>query len=359
MECERACDEHGKLQRGRARAGAEWRSAPSPISHWHGFNGAAPARARNVRCQYFNGRPRGHGQYASTGPRPRGRGMRSVAALPNHRRSFNGAAPARARNAAQHPPAAPVPVMLRFNGAAPARARNGRRTQLTPAAGAMTRMRSASTGPRPRGRGMRLTRGYWRAGRVQASTGPRPRGRGMPVDGCAPRQLAAASTGPRPRGRGMMLRAKADDPQLMVLQRGRARAGAECEAASIGRISRSLALQRGRARAGAECAPSHARRCMPHRFNGAAPARARNATPSSRRMRHLRFNGAAPARARNVSKCASAASTGPRSRGRGMLRWAACTLQRGRARAGAEWPTVSTGQPWRTLQRGRARAGAE
>ena len=85
-------------------------------------------------------RPRGRGMQrrqslrrpsrpASTGPRPRGRGMsRSACALRSRHASFNGAAPARARNdssnralAAPHP----IPSVVQ-----------------------------ASTGPRPRGRGM-------------------------------------------------------------------------------------------------------------------------------------------------------------------------------------------------------------
>ena len=60
------------------------------------------------------------------------------------------------------------------------------------------------------------------------------------------------------------------------------------------------------------------------------------------------------------------ASTGPRPRGRGMVSELTTrnplqtTLQRGRARAGAEWGVVlSRLTPRMTLQRGRARAGAE
>ena len=36
------------LQRGRARAGAEWGVAAWIVTSSHGFNGAAPARARNA-----------------------------------------------------------------------------------------------------------------------------------------------------------------------------------------------------------------------------------------------------------------------------------------------------------------------
>ncbi len=119
--------------------------SPSKSGLWgaSGFNGAAPARARNsdggVKVVQF--------KPASTGPRPRGRGIRLGAA-----RGHSGA--------------------------------------------------HASTGPRPRGRGIpipltvsrtckALQRGRARAGaefrlrtagdefRVLASTGPRPRGRGI------------------------------------------------------------------------------------------------------------------------------------------------------------------------------------
>ena len=63
------------------------------------FNGAAPARARNGR----HGNQRDHHVHASTGPRPRGRGMccQFGGALLVWR-SFNGAAPARARNDNHH-----------------------------------------------------------------------------------------------------------------------------------------------------------------------------------------------------------------------------------------------------------------
>ncbi len=133
------------------------------------FNGAAPARARNVAASYrriatsamasTGPRPRGRGMpigtgiparpAASTGPRPRGRGMRctctGVAVLGIV--CFNGAAPARARNDAHviWPSDAALLGLQRgrarvgaecqgqrsadirqscFNGAAPARARN-------------------------------------------------------------------------------------------------------------------------------------------------------------------------------------------------------------------------------------------
>src|SRR5665213_1374396 len=109
------------LQRGRARAGAEceWRSTVGAESR--GFNGAAPARARNA--------------VKLDGP------LR----LPF---GFNGAAPARARNAILPPH--PFGAAQSFNGAAPARARNARAH--------LDRWRDeflASTGPRPRGRGMK------------------------------------------------------------------------------------------------------------------------------------------------------------------------------------------------------------
>jgi len=65
-----------------------------------------------------------------------------------------------------------------------------------------------------------------------ASTGPRPRGRGMLVEKESTPTVNFASTGPRPRGRGMMPPSRAM-PISTMLQRGRARAGAECAGACI------------------------------------------------------------------------------------------------------------------------------
>jgi len=131
-----------------------------------------------------------------------------------------------------------------------------------------------------------------------------------------------------------------------LLQRGRARAGAEWNVASS-TWPCHVSLQRGRARAGAEWIEQAEVLLFAWAgFNGAAPARARNAyklsggavaqfklqrgragaectMPPGLATCHIRFNGAAPARARNV-----AAEIGA------ML--GADELQRGRARAGAE-----------------------
>src|SRR5665213_2857024 len=182
------------LQRGRARAGAEceWRSTVGAESR--GFNGAAPARARNA--------------VKLDGP------LR----LPF---GFNGAAPARARNAILPPH--PFGAAQGFNGAAPARARNEKQ---------------------------------------------HPRGTCKGI---------LASTGPRPRGRGMTMNVGVSARPVCMLQRGRARAGAEC-----GEFGNRQTL-----------------------LNNC-------------------FNGAAPARARNVVAMTS-------------LPFQLELLQRGRARAGAEW----------------------
>jgi len=111
-----------------------------------------------------------------------------------------------------------------------------------------------------------------------------------------------------------------------LLQRGRARAGAECKLHRVELELRSLRLQRGRARAGAECG-----------FMGfillAIALASTGPRPRGRGMRSrwssfpnaaTCFNGAAPARARNGNE-------ERRSRMRKL------SLQRGRARAGAEW----------------------
>ena len=83
------------------------------------FNGAAPARARKFVPHY---RHRSTAHQASTGPRPRGRGNPMEICPPRpSRRSFNGAAPARARKSNKIFKS--VETLCCFNGAAPARAR--------------------------------------------------------------------------------------------------------------------------------------------------------------------------------------------------------------------------------------------
>ena len=146
LEPREACDGFDELQRGRARAGAEclecsYRRGCQTVC----FNGAAPARARNVGNSHLSclgrfplqrGRARAGAEWrdnqhraqlphnASTGPRPRGRGMILIISAASRRwPRFNGAAPARARNVALFRPT------------------TGHRD-------------AASTGPRPRGRGM-------------------------------------------------------------------------------------------------------------------------------------------------------------------------------------------------------------
>ena len=117
--------------------------SPSALSKWLLQRGRARAGAECLRAKTGQSSKPG----ASTGPRPRGRGMSDRArrqAL--DRRCFNGAAPARARNG-------PAWISTScqatcFNGAAPARARNVR-------PGVVLQLDElASTGPRPRGRGM-------------------------------------------------------------------------------------------------------------------------------------------------------------------------------------------------------------
>ena len=189
---------HVLLQRGRARAGAEWIRVPRIRKRTPSrFNGAAPARARNATencvamarnaCRFNGAAPArarngraaqriGSSPYASTGPRPRGRGMRVPSVQPQGRVSgFNGAAPARARN--DRPENLGLqPGLLLQRG----RARAGAECWLN-GVPYVTCQTDASTGPRPRGRGMfhEIPPSIRRA--VIASTGPRPRGRGMVV----------------------------------------------------------------------------------------------------------------------------------------------------------------------------------
>ena len=110
---------------------------------------------------------------ASTGPRPRGRGVFLEA-----RGEYK-------------------PPNCSFNGAAPARARS------VPAVGRVDFFRHASTGPRPRGRGVREKQAKAEE-KFLASTGPRPRGRGVPCASLCNTRRERASTGPRPRGRGVL-----------------------------------------------------------------------------------------------------------------------------------------------------------
>ena len=134
-----------KLQRGRARAGAECRFRQN-FAHTSAAASTGPRpRGRGMSGKWLVqfDRPR-----ASTGPRPRGRGMTHDESSSDLRESsFNGAAPARARNGSSRKRESPFRWC--FNGAAPARARN-EETALWK----QLRSTRASTGPRPRGRGM-------------------------------------------------------------------------------------------------------------------------------------------------------------------------------------------------------------
>ncbi len=209
-----------ELQRGRARAGAEC-----------GKRCAALAKTR----------------VASTGPRPRGRGMRISGRLQSSVDTslsrFNGAAPARARNGIVF--VWDWFVHCSFNGAAPARARNAEIDGVTMPSNYLLQRGRARAGAECKFTGANQMK------RPLASTGPRPRGRGMPPGGwkpdcstpcfngaapararngpgpcCAGRLTSRASTGPRPRGRGMKIFNAKLEAELL-LQRGRARAGAE------------------------------------------------------------------------------------------------------------------------------------
>jgi len=155
-----------------------------------------------------------------------------------------------------------------------------------------------------------------------ASTGPRPRGRGNHVDFTITCFQNPASTGPRPRGRGN--RTKMPTPiDKEMLQRGRARAGAEISSwwlhskatriASTGPRPRGrgnlttelcravkLKLQRGRARAGAEIGFAVCRAGLLLRASTGPRPRGRGNWNISDRGETTRL-----------------ASTGPRPRGRG------------------------------------------
>ena len=138
-----SCRASGRLQRGRARAGAECHLRNGHPGRPRCFNGAAPARARNAAGTLSD--PFGQACFNGAAPARARNGFRCGENRSRPGR-FNGAAPARARNV--FAPVARLRPTRSFNGAAPARARNGWRSIAT------ARSCQASTGPRPRGRGM-------------------------------------------------------------------------------------------------------------------------------------------------------------------------------------------------------------
>ena len=90
-----------------------------------------------------------------------------------------------------------------------------------------------------------------------------------------PDDQAVASTGPRPRGRGMLTYAQQPD-RLATLQRGRARAGAECSRVKLNHRHERWASTGPRPRGRGMLALTAVVARHRQRFNGAAPARARN-----------------------------------------------------------------------------------
>ncbi len=185
------------------------------------------------------------------------------------------------------------------------------------------------------------------AGR-RASTGPRPVGRGEPPLEAGHPSVQRASTGPRPVGRGEVTSAPLADTTAAVLQRGRARLGAESTVNLHGEFD-NHALQRGRARVGAErgqrCARPFAEPSLQrgrarlgaestlkimkgstHSTASTGPRPVGRGESSRSRLasaRTLRFNGAAPGWARRAAATDAASVI-------------VLALQRGRARLGAE-----------------------
>ena len=159
---------------------------------------------------------------------------------------------------------------------------------------------------------------------------------------------------------------------MKELQRGRARAGAECaRIRRIGQRSRAASTgPRPRGRGMKSTRTEHTG--LLGASTGPRPrGRGMYRIIIRRPTRQYRFNGAAPARARNVIGLAADTSTSwrlQRGRARAGAEWGRAGvnvaseqwLQRGRARAGAEWDSnPTTANPILWLQRGRARAGAE
>ena len=182
-------------------------------------------------------------KYASTGPRPWGRGRihTSRVSLDSLTR-FNGAAPVGARkDCVIHQGAS---TGGGFNGAAPVGARKDRSVYLVR---------------------------DWRQG---ASTGPRPWGRGRKSLVVVLDMTSGASTGPRPWGRGRHEGGIHRKNFGIVLQRGRARGGAEgaacagCAAIHLGASTGPRPWGRGRVTVSTTMLAIR-------RFNGAAPVGAR------------------------------------------------------------------------------------
>ena len=133
---------------------------------------------------------------------------------------------------------------------------------------------AASTGPRPCGRGRRDIFLY-PVQSAPASTGPRPCGRGRDQLENQMKQHRLASTGPRPCGRGRISKRYAPVFHRRMLQRGRARAGAEgrCRTKNHSAIHRASTGPRPCGRGRAE--EMRTKKIASLSFNGAAPVRAR------------------------------------------------------------------------------------
>ena len=207
-----------RLQWGRALAGAE---TPSSCSAWRPptrFNGAAPLRARK---RLLPGYGAVDNRSASMGPRPCGRGNQSLPSMePLVDGGFNGAAPLRARKLRSPLQAATSKYKLQWGRAlAGAETRYGQERRRRAAgqlqwgralAGAETFLPSPTLYP---GCG--------------ASMGPRPCGRGNPGHRTNTRRNMWCFNGAAPLRARKLRQVAADVGGYVVLQWGRALAGAE------------------------------------------------------------------------------------------------------------------------------------
>ena len=109
---------------------------------------------------------------ASTGPRPRGRGMMDIK----------------------------LPIYLHTLASTGPRPRGRGMSEAAPRE---RRPSEASTGPRPRGRGMATSRSSGSERRKRFNGAAPARARNVVLMETLPLRLTVASTGPRPRGRGM------------------------------------------------------------------------------------------------------------------------------------------------------------
>ena len=138
---------------------------------------------------------------------------------------------------------------------------------------------AASTGPRPGGRGGSRWRQASSRWALALQLGRAPEGAEGRTPACSLCLERSASTGPRPGGRGGACTIIGTPRMHVQLQLGRAPEGAEGPAMWEPRVALITLLQLGRAPEGAEGSSRAAGRMGSRSFNWAAPRRARRVGP--------------------------------------------------------------------------------